>query len=74
MKKAFSMTNIMFKNCFSFDYGEKFWIIKYKSFTCTCGAENCRYSDKTIQVTLDNYRKKIQQEEVAALATKTQKT
>ncbi|XP_008550725.1 histone-lysine N-methyltransferase EHMT2 isoform X2 [Microplitis demolitor] len=49
-----------------FDYGEKFWIIKYKSFTCTCGALNCRYSEKTIQVTLDNYRKKIQQEEILA--------
>ncbi|XP_014476702.1 PREDICTED: histone-lysine N-methyltransferase EHMT1 [Dinoponera quadriceps] len=52
-----------------FDYGEKFWIIKYKSFTCTCGAENCRYSEKTIQVTLDNYRKKIQQEEMLAAQT-----
>ncbi|XP_012287213.1 histone-lysine N-methyltransferase EHMT2 isoform X2 [Orussus abietinus] len=49
-----------------FDYGEKFWIIKCKSFTCTCGAENCRYSETTIQVTLDNYRRKIQQEEVLA--------
>ncbi|XP_076233464.1 histone-lysine N-methyltransferase G9a [Calliopsis andreniformis] len=49
-----------------FDYGEKFWIIKCKSFTCTCGAENCRYSEKTIQVTLDNYRRKIQQEEMLA--------
>ncbi|XP_015433634.1 PREDICTED: histone-lysine N-methyltransferase EHMT2 [Dufourea novaeangliae] len=49
-----------------FDYGEKFWIIKCKSFTCTCGAENCRYSEKTIQTTLDNYRRKIQQEEVLA--------
>lgn len=52
-----------------FDYGEKFWIIKCKSFTCTCGAENCRYSEKTIQVTLDNYRRKIQQEEVLAAQT-----
>ncbi|XP_015608564.1 histone-lysine N-methyltransferase EHMT2 isoform X2 [Cephus cinctus] len=49
-----------------FDYGEKFWIIKCKSFTCTCGAENCRYSEKTIQVTLDNYRRRIQQEEMLA--------
>ncbi|EFN60467.1 Histone-lysine N-methyltransferase, H3 lysine-9 specific 5, partial [Camponotus floridanus] len=52
-----------------FDYGEKFWIIKCKSFTCTCGAENCRYSEKTIQVTLDNYRRKIQQEEILAAQT-----
>ncbi|XP_012228658.1 histone-lysine N-methyltransferase EHMT1 isoform X2 [Linepithema humile] len=52
-----------------FDYGEKFWIIKCKSFTCTCGAANCRYSEKTIQVTLDNYRRKIQQEEMQAAQT-----
>ncbi|KAL6260736.1 hypothetical protein P5V15_008259 [Pogonomyrmex californicus] len=52
-----------------FDYGEKFWIIKCKSFTCTCGAENCRYSEKTIQVTLDNYRRRIQQEEMLAAQT-----
>ncbi|XP_046738026.1 histone-lysine N-methyltransferase EHMT2 isoform X1 [Diprion similis] len=49
-----------------FDYGEKFWIIKCKSFTCTCGAEACRYSETTIQLTLDNYRRKIQQEEQLA--------
>ncbi|XP_032672802.1 histone-lysine N-methyltransferase EHMT1 isoform X2 [Odontomachus brunneus] len=52
-----------------FDYGEKFWIIKCKSFTCTCEAENCRYSEQTIKVTLDNYRKKIQQEEMLAAQT-----
>nr|XP_018903035.1 PREDICTED: histone-lysine N-methyltransferase EHMT2 isoform X1 [Bemisia tabaci]XP_018903036.1 PREDICTED: histone-lysine N-methyltransferase EHMT2 isoform X1 [Bemisia tabaci] len=44
-----------------FDYGEKFWIIKYKSFTCTCKAKTCRYSTSTIQDTLDNYNKKIQE-------------
>ncbi|KAK0089007.1 hypothetical protein PV325_009758 [Microctonus aethiopoides] len=49
-----------------FDYGEKFWIIKCKSFTCTCGALNCRYSEKTIKVTLDTYRKRMQQEEILA--------
>ncbi|XP_065200646.1 histone-lysine N-methyltransferase EHMT1 isoform X2 [Planococcus citri] len=46
-----------------FDYGEKFWIIKYKSFTCTCGAETCRYSTTTIQKTLDAYNKKLMLEE-----------
>ncbi|KAJ8679786.1 hypothetical protein QAD02_015573 [Eretmocerus hayati] len=57
-----------------FDYGEKFWIVKCKSFTCTCGAENCRYSDKAIQITLDNYRKRVQQEErLAVLATTAQR-
>ncbi|XP_068231121.1 uncharacterized protein G9a isoform X2 [Palaemon carinicauda] len=41
-----------------FDYGEKFWIIKYKHFTCTCGSEKCKYSNKTIYETLENYNKK----------------
>lgn len=50
----------------SFDYGEKFWIIKYKHFTCMCGSSKCKYSSETIQTTLENYNKKIkehQQEE-----------
>lgn len=41
-----------------FDYGEKFWIIKYKHFTCTCGSEKCKYSSKTIYSTLENYNKR----------------
>ncbi|PSN49963.1 hypothetical protein C0J52_08775 [Blattella germanica] len=48
----------------SFDYGEKFWIIKCKSFTCTCGAESCRYSETTIRQTLDNYNKRLLQDEL----------
>ncbi|XP_069690124.1 histone-lysine N-methyltransferase EHMT2 isoform X2 [Periplaneta americana] len=47
-----------------FDYGEKFWIIKCKSFTCTCGAELCRYSETTIKQTLDNYNKRLLQDEL----------
>ncbi|XP_021933678.1 histone-lysine N-methyltransferase EHMT2 isoform X2 [Zootermopsis nevadensis] len=47
-----------------FDYGEKFWIIKCKSFTCTCGAETCRYSETTIKQTLDNYNKRLLQDEL----------
>ncbi|XP_043464292.1 histone-lysine N-methyltransferase EHMT2 isoform X2 [Leptopilina heterotoma] len=60
----FANRNIEADEELGFDYGEKFWIIKCKSFTCTCGAETCRYSKKTIQVTLDNYRRRIQQEEM----------
>uniref|UniRef100_A0A1B6ECU3 Histone-lysine N-methyltransferase n=2 Tax=Clastoptera arizonana TaxID=38151 RepID=A0A1B6ECU3_9HEMI len=45
-----------------FDYGAKFWIIKYKLFTCTCGAENCRYSEKTISQTLANYNNRLKLE------------
>ncbi|CAB3372667.1 Hypothetical predicted protein [Cloeon dipterum] len=51
-----------------FDYGVKFWIVKYKSFTCTCGGENCRYSDETIEDTLEKYRKKAEQAEARRLA------
>lgn len=47
-----------------FDYGEKFWIIKCKSFTCTCGAPSCRYSELTISQTLENYRARLQEETV----------
>ncbi|XP_053380892.1 uncharacterized protein LOC123550294 isoform X2 [Mercenaria mercenaria] len=41
-----------------FDYGEKFWIIKWKQFTCTCGSPKCRYSSDTIQKTLEEYRQR----------------
>nr|CAD7460688.1 unnamed protein product [Timema tahoe] len=44
-----------------FDYGEKFWIIKSKSFTCDCGADNCRYSKMTITQTLENYLNRLQE-------------
>nr|CAD7398639.1 unnamed protein product [Timema cristinae] len=44
-----------------FDYGEKFWIIKSKSFTCDCGADNCRYSKTTITQTLENYLNRLQE-------------
>lgn len=43
-----------------YDYGEKFWSIKYKAFTCTCTSEKCRYSNSTIQTTLETYKKKLQ--------------
>ena len=41
-----------------FDYGEKFWVIKHKYFTCWCGLEKCKYSKTAIGRTLDNYYKK----------------
>lgn len=47
---------------FSFDYGERFWIVKYKSFTCDCGSLNCKYSEETIVTTIENYNKKLQEE------------
>lgn len=47
----------------SFDYGEKFWIIKYKSFTCTCNNLECKYSDSTIKSTLQNYERRMLEEQ-----------
>ncbi|XP_063874460.1 histone-lysine N-methyltransferase EHMT1-like isoform X2 [Scylla paramamosain] len=44
-----------------FDYGEKFWMIKYKQFTCTCSSEKCKYSSETIQTTLENYNRKLRE-------------
>ena len=41
-----------------FDYGEKFWVIKHKFFTCWCGLEKCKYSKTAIGRTLDNYYRK----------------
>lgn len=41
---------------FSFDYGYKFWLVKYKAFTCQCGIPECKYSDETIQDTLISYK------------------
>ncbi|XP_077535993.1 histone-lysine N-methyltransferase G9a isoform X5 [Haemaphysalis longicornis] len=46
-----------------FDYGEKFWIIKYKLFTCECGSPKCKYSKDSIGETILNYRRR---EEAAA--------
>ncbi|XP_037082512.1 histone-lysine N-methyltransferase EHMT2-like [Pollicipes pollicipes] len=46
-----------------FDYGEKFWIIKYKMFTCKCGSMKCKYSSETIHLTLANYNRKLAEAE-----------
>ncbi|XP_073987108.1 histone-lysine N-methyltransferase G9a isoform X1 [Rhodnius prolixus] len=51
-----------------FDYGEKFWVIKSKLFTCKCGEETCRYSEHTIQQTLEKYHERVQMEEAAEAA------
>ncbi len=40
---------------FRFDYGEKFWVIKHKHFTCCCGTEKCRYNKASIQGFLKEY-------------------
>ncbi len=38
-----------------FDYGEKFWVIKHKYFTCCCGTDKCRYNRSSIQGFLREY-------------------
>lgn len=50
---------LRFVSIFRFDYGEKFWIVKYRTFRCHCGEATCRYSDDTIQQTLDQYNQRI---------------
>ena len=35
--------------CFiRFDYGDRFWDIKSKYFTCQCGSEKCKHSAEAI--------------------------
>ncbi|GAA6083353.1 histone-lysine N-methyltransferase EHMT2 isoform X1, partial [Tachysurus ichikawai] len=44
-----------------FDYGDRFWDIKSKYFTCQCGSEKCKHSAEAIalehsrQVRLDSF-------------------
>lgn len=61
----FANRDILPQEELGFDYGDKFWIIKYKSFTCTCGAASCKYSENTIKQTLMEYNRK-QEEETAS--------
>lgn len=43
---------------FSFDYGEKFWVIKHKAFTCHCASEKCKYNHSNINAFLKEYYKR----------------
>ncbi|XP_021380179.1 mucin-17-like isoform X2 [Mizuhopecten yessoensis] len=52
----FSSRDIKADEELGFDYGEKFWMIKWKQFTCACGSPKCKYSSETIQKTLEDYR------------------
>ena len=54
----FASRDIKKGDVLGFDYGEKFWVIKHKFFTCWCGLEKCKYSKTAIGRTLDNYYKK----------------
>ena len=48
---------------FSFDYGDKFWIIKWKQFTCECTSAKCRYNKVTIHKTIEDFNKKMQEDD-----------
>jgi hypothetical protein len=45
-----------------FDYGEKFWVIKHKFFTCWCGGDKCKYSKTAIGKTLETYYRNLEEE------------
>ncbi|XP_075734791.1 histone-lysine N-methyltransferase EHMT1-like isoform X1 [Rhipicephalus microplus] len=54
----FSLRPIAKNEELGFDYGEKFWTIKSKMFTCKCGHPNCKYSKERIGKTLKNYKRR----------------
>lgn len=57
----FAVRDIEANEELSFDYGDKFWIIKYKTFTCSCLSPKCKYSHLTIHRTVEEYRKCLQE-------------
>ncbi|XP_041370833.1 histone-lysine N-methyltransferase EHMT2-like [Gigantopelta aegis] len=60
----FSSRDIKAHEELGFDYGEKFWIIKWKQFTCACSNIKCKYSSETIHKTLEDYRRRHLEEEI----------
>lgn len=42
-----------------FDYGEKFWVIKHKYFTCHCASDKCRYNKSSIYGFLKEYYERV---------------
>jgi len=42
-----------------FNYGEKFWVIKHKEFTCHCASEKCHYNKSNILSFVREYYKRI---------------
>ncbi|XP_069465813.1 histone-lysine N-methyltransferase EHMT1 isoform X2 [Ambystoma mexicanum] len=45
----FSTRHIAAGEQIGFDYGERFWDIKGKLFTCQCGSSKCRYSSTALE-------------------------
>uniref|UniRef100_T1JED5 Histone-lysine N-methyltransferase n=1 Tax=Strigamia maritima TaxID=126957 RepID=T1JED5_STRMM len=67
----FSSRDIKAYEELGFDYGEKFWIIKYKTFTCMCNTDGCKYSSHRIQELLAKYQQR-QQDAIDSQSTKRQ--
>ncbi|CAG2173811.1 unnamed protein product, partial [Oppiella nova] len=61
----FSSRDIRAYEELGFDYGEKFWVIKYKTFTCSCGAHDCKYNKESIHTTIENYYKRLRDEQLS---------
>lgn len=60
----FSSKDIAAYEELGFDYGEKFWMIKWKFFTCACKSSKCKYSSDTIHKTLEDYKLRYPDEQV----------
>ncbi|GFS21842.1 histone-lysine N-methyltransferase EHMT2 [Elysia marginata] len=60
----FSSKDIAAYEELGFDYGEKFWMIKWKFFTCACKSSKCKYSSETIHKTLEDYKLRYPDEQV----------
>ena len=54
----FARSNINTGEELSFDYGDKFWIVKHKFFRCKCDAAECKYSDERIEEFLRDYEER----------------
>ena len=54
-----SHTTFILSDFFRFDYGEKFWVIKHKQFTCHCTSDKCRYNKSNIQGFLKEYYRRM---------------
>lgn len=61
----FSSRDIKANEELGFDYGEKFWMIKWKQFTCACGCAKCKYNSETIHKTIEDYEKRHEEENIA---------
>lgn len=62
----FSSRDISRNEELGFDYGDKFWMIKYKCLTCECGSPKCKYSKERISETVLNYQRREEAQASAA--------